>query len=88
MNGCFGCDPANPVGLGITFAAEPDGRLVASWVPHRHHVGIGDVVNGGLLSLLAEELAAAVAAREWDGGVVVIRTEIRFHRPARVQTEL
>ena len=76
MNGCFGCDVANPAGLGMTFSLDSQGRLAASCRPGEQHRGLGRIVNGGLVTTFAEELAAAAAGAKGDGGLVVTRVEV------------
>jgi acyl-coenzyme A thioesterase PaaI-like protein len=88
MNGCFGCDPANPAGLGMTFSVDADGRLAASCVPTEAHKGLGRLVNGGLITTFAEELAAAAAGATGDGGLVVMQVQVKYERPAHVGAEL
>src|SRR6476469_482377 len=53
---CFGCGPANPVGLRIrSFRSEdtPD-RLVAEWRPSPEHEAFDGVVNGGIIGTLLD----------------------------------
>lgn len=88
MNGCFGCDGANPAGLGIRFFRAADGRIAASCVPTALHRGLGRIVNGGLVTTFAEELAAAAAGARGDGGLVVSRIEVRYERPAYIDVEM
>ena len=88
MNGCFGCDPANVAGLGMTFSLDAEGRLAASCRPGPAHRGLGRIVNGGLVTTFAEELAAAAAGAKGDGGLVVTHVEVDYERPAYVGAEL
>lgn len=88
MNGCFGCDPVNTAGLGMTFSVDVQGRLAAQCTPTNAHRGLGRIVNGGLVTTFAEELAAAAAGAKGDGGLVVIRIDVTYERPAYVNAEL
>lgn len=88
MNGCFGCDPANPGGLAMRFFRDRDGRLCASCVPGELHRGLGRIVNGGLVATFAEELAAAAAGAEGSEGLVVSRVEVQYERPGLVGNEM
>lgn len=88
MNGCFGCDHANPAGLGMRFFRDAAGRIAAACTPTELHRGLGRLVNGGITTTFAEELAAAAAGAGSDGGLVVSRIEVRYERPAYVGTEL
>jgi acyl-coenzyme A thioesterase PaaI-like protein len=53
---CFGCGPANPIGLRI--GSRPDqadvGVLVADWIPGQDHEAFDGVVNGGILGTLLD----------------------------------
>jgi acyl-coenzyme A thioesterase PaaI-like protein len=88
MNGCFGCDTANASGLKMRFFRDGAGRLSASCTPCEHHRGLGRIVNGGLVSTFAEELAAAEAGAHGTGGLVVVRAEIKFEQAAYVGHEI
>lgn len=88
MNGCFGCDRANPAGLGMRFFRDAAGNLAGSCVPTEQHRGLGRIVNGGLVTTFAEELAAAAAGSTSDGGLVVTRIETLYERPAYVGNEM
>lgn len=88
MSGCFGCDRANPAGLNMRFFRDPDGRLAAACVPTDLHRGLGRIVNGGLVTTFAEELAALAAGEANEGGLVVSHIEVHYERPAYVGAEL
>jgi acyl-coenzyme A thioesterase PaaI-like protein len=88
MNGCFGCDPANAAGLGMTFSVDPHGRLAAQCTPTDAHRGLGRIVNGGLVTTFAEELAAAAAGAKGEGGLVVTHIDVSYERPAYVGAQL
>lgn len=88
MNGCFGCDRDNPAGLGISFFRDTEGRLAAACSPTGIHRGLGRIVNGGLVTTFAEELAAAAAGERGDGGLVVSRIEVKYERPAYIDTPM
>ncbi|MEO5882059.1 MAG: hotdog fold domain-containing protein [Caldimonas sp.] len=88
MSGCFGCDHANPAGLGMRFFRDSAGRLAASCTPNQTHGGLGRIVNGGLVTTFGEELAAAAAAATSEGGLVVARVEVDYELPTYVGTEL
>ena len=51
---CFGCDPANSIGLGLHF--HRDGEIVTSeWHPRAELEGYPGVVHGGIQATLADE---------------------------------
>jgi acyl-coenzyme A thioesterase PaaI-like protein len=53
---CFGCGPANPIGLRIgSHPSEDDPSiLVARWTPTPDHEAFGGVVSGGILGTLLD----------------------------------
>lgn len=53
---CFGCGPANPIGLhiGSRPSVDDDAVLVASWTPTPDHEAFTGVVNGGVLGTLLD----------------------------------
>ena len=53
---CFGCGPANPIGLRIGSRPSVDDLaiLLASWTPTPDHEAFAGVVNGGILGTLLD----------------------------------
>jgi acyl-coenzyme A thioesterase PaaI-like protein len=53
---CFGCGPANPVGLRIRSFRSDDSpeQLVAEWRPSPDHEAFAGVVNGGIIGTLLD----------------------------------
>lgn len=53
---CFGCGPANPIGLRIgSHPSDADPAiLVARWTPAPDHEAFAGVVNGGILGTLLD----------------------------------
>jgi uncharacterized protein (TIGR00369 family) len=50
---CFGCGPANGLGLRIRSFEEGD-ALVCDWTAQPHHLAFPGVVNGGILGALLD----------------------------------
>jgi acyl-coenzyme A thioesterase PaaI-like protein len=50
---CFGCGPANELGLRLESHPGSDG-LVASWMPATHHEAFSGVLNGGIIGTLLD----------------------------------
>ncbi|HYK95192.1 MAG TPA: PaaI family thioesterase [Candidatus Dormibacteraeota bacterium] len=86
---CFGCGPANDLGLRIQSFEQPDGSVVATWQARPEHEAFDGFVNGGILGTLIDchsnwTAVAALLAR--DGGDVAPSSvtadlSIRFRRP-------
>jgi len=88
MNGCFGCDPGNPAGLGISFYRSASGALAARCRPDERHRGLGRLVHGSLVGAFGEELAALEAGSKGEGGLLAAETNVKFERPVSVGAEL
>jgi len=84
---CFVCGEANPAGLNLRF--ESDGRTVRTrFTPRAEHVGFQQVVHGGIVSTLLDEImvwACAVATRRF---AFCAELKVRFVKPARPGEEL
>lgn len=86
---CFGCGPANELGLRIQSREAGDGTVIADWQPRPEHEAFDGFVNGGILGTLIDchsnwTAVAALLAR--DGGeaapsTVTADLSLRFRRP-------
>jgi acyl-coenzyme A thioesterase PaaI-like protein len=92
-NGCFGCDPDNPEGLRIRIfrdGARTD-RLVGVYRPRDTAGGFPQIVHGGLQFTALDCLAGWTVLVLRSPGKMMPLTRsasTRFHRPARLGTEL
>ncbi len=88
---CFGCGPANPIGLHVGSRPDPhdEAVLVADWEPQPDHEAFDGVVNGGILGTLLDCHANWTAAwhlmRTRGAGrpptTVTLEYAIRMRRP-------
>jgi len=63
QNRCFGCGPANPIGLRLSFFLAPDGLVVSQPVIPDTFEGPAGFVHGGIIAtLLDETMSKAVRA--------------------------
>ena len=53
---CFCCGVENPIGLKLKFEDAPDGRMRTVWTPRREHQGFKDIVHGGLVATVLDEV--------------------------------
>ncbi|MEA2674639.1 MAG: hypothetical protein QOI92_1831, partial [Chloroflexota bacterium] len=70
---CFGCGPANELGLRIRSFEGEDGSVVATWNARPEHEAFDGFVNGGVLGTLIDchsNSTAVAALLERDGGGV------------------
>lgn len=86
---CFGCGPANALGLRIRSFEGEDGSVVATWHGRPEHEAFDGFVNGGILGTLIDchsNWTAVAALLERDGGHVAPSSvtadlSVRFRRP-------
>lgn len=57
VNMCFGCSPANPIGLKLKFTMEGD-VCRSTFTAGPEHQGWGGYVHGGIISSLLDEVMA------------------------------
>jgi acyl-coenzyme A thioesterase PaaI-like protein len=72
---CFGCGPANGLGLRIKSFARADGTVVARWSPGAEHSNGAGAVCGGVLGTILDCHGAAAA------GVALSATAQKVGRP-------
>jgi len=79
---CFCCGERNPIGLKLAFETTPEGRLRTVWRPKREHVGFKDLIHGGLVATVLDEVMARVI---FDRGVpgVTASMETKLLLPVR-----
>lgn len=86
---CFGCGPANELGLRIASFEQPDGTVVTEWQARPEHEAFDGYVNGGILGTLIDchsNWTAVAALLERDGGheapsSVTAELSVRFRKP-------
>jgi uncharacterized protein (TIGR00369 family) len=80
QNRCFGCGPANPIGLQLEFLLSADGTVVClTTVPDRFE-GHPGYLHGGIIATLLDE-AMSKAARAQGLMTMTGRLEIDYVRP-------
>jgi len=52
-NSCFGCGPANKLGLRIRSLVQGD-EVVCEWQPQKHHEAFPGMLNGGIIGSLID----------------------------------
>lgn len=81
---CIGCGSRNPQGLHLTFDLDrPQRRITTRWTPAQHHQGYTDIVHGGMLALVLDELMGNLLWQLARPSVTAELT-VRFRQPARV----
>ncbi len=84
---CFGCSPSHPIGFHLEFDREGD-EVTTRFTPGEQHQGPPGILHGGLVTTLADELAAwtIVALKGRLGFTAAL--EGRFSRPLRIGREV
>lgn len=83
---CFGCDPENPIGLGMTFST--DGTIVESrWPPREYYQGYTNVLHGGIQATLMDEIASWLVFRVIGSSGMTRSLSVTYHSPARTDGE-
>ncbi|HYR52322.1 MAG TPA: PaaI family thioesterase [Candidatus Dormibacteraeota bacterium] len=79
---CFCCGQKNPIGLKLQFEMLPDGRMRTEWTPRREHQGFKDIVHGGLVATLMDEVMIRLL---YALGIRAVTAELstRLLRPMR-----
>lgn len=54
---CFGCSQSHPIGFRLKFSTEGD-EVHTTFVPSVHYQGPPGIMHGGLVTTLADEIAA------------------------------
>ena len=87
---CFCCGAKNPIGLKLEFETTSDGRMRTTWIPRKEHQGFKDIVHGGLVATVLDEVMvrllylrgiAAVTA----GMEIKLLLPVRWGRPYRFE---
>ncbi len=79
---CFVCGPKNPIGLKLDF--HFDGKTIKTeFVPLKEHQGYMDIVHGGIVSTLLDEVMVKLAI-ELDMPAVTAQMDIRLKKAVGV----
>ncbi len=82
---CFGCGPANPLGLHVRSFPDPDpereGALVATWTPSADHHAFANVLNGGICGTILDCHA------NWSAAMAIMRASGDDRPPATVTAD-
>ena len=83
---CFVCGEKNPYGLRLKFELEGE-VLKTKFKPDKKYQGYTDIVHGGVISMVLDEMMGNLA---WRLGIPAVTAEIsiRFKQPVYVGEEL
>ncbi len=77
---CFGCSPANAIGLHMHFYEEGD-MVVSEWEPRPEFQGYDNVLHGGIQATLMDEIASWTIYVKASTGGVTRRLETKYRHP-------
>jgi len=81
---CFGCGHRNARGLKLKFSWDRTQRRISTrWAPTKAFQGYADIVHGGMIGLILDEVMGNLL---WKLEIPVVTAEmtVRFISPARV----
>ena len=80
---CFGCSPNNEIGLKMSF--YEDGEYIkCDWQPQERFQGYDNVLHGGILGTLMDEIASWYIFAKLKTAGVTARMEVRYKRPVYI----
>jgi uncharacterized protein (TIGR00369 family) len=83
QNMCFGCSQKNPFGLKLQFEESED-AINASWMPVEEFQGYTNVLHGGIIAALLDEIGAwCVSVKVGTAGVTSEMT-IKYLSPVYI----
>lgn len=79
---CFVCGESNPIGLNLRF--ETDGQRVRTrFTPRPEHIGFKQVVHGGLISTVLDEIMVWACVTQTKRFAYCAELTVRFQNPLR-----
>ncbi len=72
---CYVCGKNNPQGLRLDFEQPEKGRLTASIVFSKHHQGFKNIVHGGMVASVLDEMMVNLA---WKEGLPAVTAELNI----------
>jgi uncharacterized protein (TIGR00369 family) len=84
---CFLCGHKNAHGLQLDFVGDGE-TLRASWVAEKRFQGYAEVLHGGIISAVLDEVMINLPWKLHHAPVTTAELSVRFLRPAPIGTEL
>lgn len=83
QNCCFGCGPENKIGLRLCFEETQTGVL-ATWNPDRNYQGYTNVLHGGIIATLLDEVSAWAIHVKLNTAGVTSKLTVRYLSPVHL----
>lgn len=84
---CFLCGSENVQGLKLAFTADA-GTLSTRWTSEKRFQGYADVLHGGIISAILDEVMINLPWKLHDAPVSTAELTVRFLKPAPIGAEL
>ncbi|MDA3837470.1 MAG: PaaI family thioesterase [Candidatus Delongbacteria bacterium] len=84
---CFVCGDLNEIGLHVDFTVNDDNSATAKIKVPQNFQGWKDIVHGGIISTLLDEVSI-YACRKISQKGVTAEIKVKFKKPIPVETEL
>lgn len=84
---CFGCSPDHPFGFRLKFVREGD-EIVTRFTPAERYQGPVGIMHGGLVSTLADEVAAWAIIGLLGKFGFTASFDAKLHKPVRIGVPL
>jgi uncharacterized protein (TIGR00369 family) len=84
---CFLCGSKNEAGLKLDFTAG-EGTLSTRWKAERRFQGYADVLHGGIISSVLDEVMINLPWKLHGAPVGTAELTVRFRKPAPIGTDL
>ncbi len=80
---CYVCGQGNAQGLRLSFEHPEKGRLKATLSFSKHHQGFKNIVHGGMLAMVLDEMMVNLA---WKEGIPAVTAEliVRLKKPTHI----
>jgi len=82
---CFGCSPANDIGLHLHFY-EDNGTVRAEWKPDRKFEGYHNVLHGGIQATMHDEVASWAVYTQCETAGVTSNLNVTYHKPLYISS--
>jgi uncharacterized protein (TIGR00369 family) len=83
QNMCFGCSQKNPAGLKLQFE-ELDKFIIATWQPSEIYQGYANVLHGGIIAALLDEIGAWCVSVKIGTAGVTSEMKTRYLSPVYI----
>jgi acyl-coenzyme A thioesterase PaaI-like protein len=81
---CFACGKANPLGLHLEISQDEEG-VFTTFHFHKKYQGWDNIVHGGIISTLLDELSTWAAVK-LGHNVVTAQLTVKFKKPILIDT--